>query len=605
MPEPSEPELPIAIRKARRLVESVPQASLLSNLRWFDAQNRWGLKCRLAIRKGSDHVPQESDWWVLLEAHYPWGDICFYPALTNSITATFPHQKYNGIAKEEWRSGELCLRTPLFSLGRRSYDIDPLGEPRRLKWHFDRAIEWLNEAVEGTLLSDGDAYELPIFFPGSEPLVTVANFEDQDTFAKWTASDAQYGVVELIPLGSRTDSVLVVSRFSTAKEEVLSYPIGSWLKGAEPVKSNAIWVRLDSIPVLPPHQAPHNWGEFRESSPELFERLERAVGILRDGEQHLALVGFPVPRIVGQAPDRMHWQPLRLPVLSSGQQFASGFRQKSAQGYWQRDLMEGLRTSETVNWQGAKNWSKQQANARGIFSEKLCSQSIALIGAGAIGSHVAVLLIRGGVERAFVIDGEDLEYGNLCRHTLGLNLIDRAKAHTVAMQLSSVRATVESDGLKAKYPEGMGMKEKAKLSACSLVIDCTGSDEVLFEMSRYPWETEKLFCSVATGYYARRIYIYLASGLAFPFDDFQSSVAPWLRQDLEDFGHLELGRESAGCWHISFPARVDQIVIAAATAVRCLDEWANADFTRGGLRVFEQGPNGVVEVSAPANSINE
>ena len=102
------------------------------------------------------------------------------------------------------------------------------------------------------------------------------------------------------------------------------------------------------------------------------------------------------------------------------------------------------------------------------------------------------------------------------------------------------------------------------------------------------------------GYNAKRIYVYLARGLAMPAADFREKVLPWLEKDIEDFGAVEPGRESVGCWHISYPARVDQIVMAAVMAVRCLDEWAKRDFAGAGLRVFEQGPNGVTEVTEPS-----
>jgi hypothetical protein len=536
-----------------------------------------------------------------VEPHYPWGDIRFYPAVTDSITSTFPHQKANNAERGEWRSGELCLRSPLFSLGRVEYDLDPVGNPLRLKWHFHQALEWLSDAATDALLRDGHAYELPIFPAGHEPFVTVANLEDDHTFGIWNATDACYGVVDLVRIASQRGEVLLATKFSTAKDIVLTYQVGSWLTGTEPETEAAIWVRLDAVPILRPHQAPITWGELRNASPELSGYLQRAVGILRDGKEHLVLIGFPLSRVVGQPADRMHWQTLRLPVLSASETFTPGFRPGSPQGVWQGDLMEGLKSSERLNWQAAENWSKQQANARGVFADDLTSQSVAIIGAGAIGSHLANLLARGGVDKFLVIDDDKLEYGNLCRHTLGMNLIGRSKAHVTAVQLSSIRANLEADSLNASFPEGLDAELQKKLAGSTLVVDCSGSDETLLELSKFAWERETLFCSVAVGYYAKRIYVYLARGLTFPFSDFQTAVAPWLAKDMEDFAHVEPERESAGCWHISFPARVDEIAVAASMAVRTLDNWGREGFADSGLHVFEQGLHGVVKVH-PGNA---
>ncbi len=596
MREPLSLEIPPAVRAARRLIETVSGVSLVADLKWFADEKRWGFKCRIAIAAGSEFVPTQTNWWVLLEPSYPWGGICFYPALENSITHTFPHQKFNGLSRPFWRSGELCLRSPLFRLQRQGYDIDPVGQPKRLKWHLERAKKWLTEAVEGRLLSPGDAFELPIFPLGDGLPRSIATIEDASTFAVWNNSTEQFGTATILEIDKDNSTTFVVSEFSGASGSIVTYPLGYYLKSGNPKQQLALWIRLSSMPEMPPYQTPITWADTRKCAPQILDLLQRASHRIRDGLPHFLLIGFPVPELVDGPPVQMHWQPISLPTLAHGTQHTPGFRTKSHVGYWRYDQINSLRSGDKVIWQEAENWSSQQSNARGRYSSSLCSQSVAVIGVGAIGAHLADLLVRGGVDKAVVVDGELVEHGNLCRHVVGMGALDMFKSRSMMARLNAARATAEIDEICAEFPD-LKDEDRKRLEASSLIIDCTGSDEVLQSLETYPWPSDKLFCSVSVGYNAKRIYVYLGRGNAMLAGAFRQEILPWLEQDLQDADKQEPPRENVGCWHISFPARIDHIVIAAAMAIRCLEDWALKGFVQQGLRVFEQGSKGIIEVT--------
>jgi hypothetical protein len=259
-------------------------------------------------------------------------------------------------------------------------------------------------------------------------------------------------------------------------------------------------------------------------------------------------------------------------------------------------LRTHFRSADFVDWQEAENWSKEIANARGRFGDALTSQSLGVIGIGAIGSYLGEMLVRGGVDRAVTIDGESFSYGNLCRHTLGMPSLDRPKARVVAARLNAARGTADIDFIPSRFPK-LTDPEHARLKECSLIVDCTGSDETLFFLENYSWGSEKFFCSASVGYQANRCYVYLARGQNFPFQQFREQISSWLERDVKEFGASSPRRESVGCWHISYPGRVDQIVMASAVAARCLDEWANGGFQLGGLHVYEQSSSGINEVA--------
>jgi tRNA A37 threonylcarbamoyladenosine dehydratase len=62
----------------------------------------------------------------------------------------------------------------------------------------------------------------------------------------------------------------------------------------------------------------------------------------------------------------------------------------------------------------------------------MTSKRVLLIGAGAIGSALGELLVRGGVRDLTVIDSENATVGNLTRHTLTMDEAGNSKAMSVA-----------------------------------------------------------------------------------------------------------------------------------------------------------------------------
>src|SRR6185295_3555561 len=139
----------------------------------------------------------------------------------------------------------------------------------------------------------------------------------------------------------------------------------------------------------------------------------------RNGLSHTLLIGFPIPRRVLEPPERMHWLAVRLPVLSRGStQTVDGFR--GPEGGWEMRDRRVVFQSSPLQWIGTENWAEDEISTRSRLSAELRSRSVLLIGAGALGSAVAELLVRGGVHKIIVMDQDILQVGNLVRHSLGL-----------------------------------------------------------------------------------------------------------------------------------------------------------------------------------------
>jgi hypothetical protein len=125
-----------------------------------------------------------------------------------------------------------------------------------------------------------------------------------------------------------------------------------------------------------------------------------------------------------------------------------------------------------------------------------------------------------------------------------------------------------------------------------VIIDTTGSPDVVSAMSEYAWGRDRVFVSVSLSFGAEKVYLYTATGSTFPVADFEAALAPWLAADerpIEDFPH-----EGTGCFSPVFPAREDDIELLAAIAARQIDTRLEHRITEPILTVHSRQPNGEV-----------
>jgi NAD(P)-dependent dehydrogenase (short-subunit alcohol dehydrogenase family) len=329
-----------------------------------------------------------------------------------------------------------------------------------------------------------------------------------------------------------------------------------------------VWLRLPKVPVLRPWQAPATWGELRAIAAcqgiDLDEGLRRTARRIRDGREHVALIGFPIPRTVGEPASQMHWQALRLPALSRDQQLPNGRRSGEA-GLWQNDRRTVFAPDQRIDWLPSENWNPAEVATRGRFPDAVATQHVVVIGAGALGSAIAELLVRAGVSRLTLVDDDVLQAGNLVRHTLGLPDLLRSKASAIADRLNLSNPNARVDALVESFPPSDS--DQPQLQAADVVIDTTGANAVVASLAEFPWGRPRLFASVSLGLGARRMYLYTARAAAFPNTDFRRLVDPLVAEDHEQFeGELPWG--GIGCWHPVFPARGDDVWLLAAAAVK-------------------------------------
>lgn len=189
-------------------------------------------------------------------------------------------------------------------------------------------------------------------------------------------------------------------------------------------------------------------------------------------------------------------------------------------------------------------------------SEKLTTKKILIIGAGAMASAIAELLVRGSVYDPKILDSDILTVGNLTRHTLDLQYLQISKSRSVANRLNLASPHARVEAVCHDFPP-TDESERDTLQQFEIILDCTGNDNVLHQLESSPWKSTTTFFSISMGLAGKRLFLFMAQGNKFPHVFFRERLNPWLHKELQEYEDQQLPREGVGCWNPVFPARVD------------------------------------------------
>lgn len=576
---------------AKRALYTLSHVKALGDWGWEDSLEKWVLCCRLHIDSANPSlIPDDTAWYVLVDNIYPLGRIKFYPAKRESITKTFHHQMYNASRDDNisWRTGDICIQTTTHIFGLRGYDAEPYDHHQRLKWHFQRAIQWLEKASKGTLIKNGDYFELPDYNTQAKP-ITIVLWESSETFNIWKNQLGNSGAIDLGLLRNHSQTYIPLSFKNYQSKDILKPTWNRYIIDSVAKTEFGIWVLFPEIIAMEPWQAPMNWGELvqiaKQQNINIHDLIRRVSKQLRDGKLHIALLGFPVPDKVGAQPTQIHWQASLLPILSHGTVTANGFRTNEL-GYYMGDrrILSG---KQNIDWQKGENWHPEQISTRGHFNNELNVSRILIIGAGAIGSLICDLLARGGAKDIILVDNDELEIGNLVRHTLLMDDVGMSKSEQLEKQLLKINPNLQVKGINLKFQE-INKSQKEIIQGCKIVFNCTANDEVLYFCEEFPWKDERVFCSVSVGYKAKRVYVFISRSMVFARSHFQTMIQDWLQKDMEEFGNVQLPRTGTGCWHPAFPARVDDMWLAASVALKYFEKNLDINSNSAKFAVFQQ-----------------
>jgi hypothetical protein len=139
------------------------------------------------------------------------------------------------------------------------------------------------------------------------------------------------------------------------------------------------------------------------------------------------------------------------------------------------------------------------------------------------------------------------------------------------------------------YPDWLprGGNLQTLLELFDIVLDCTGDDDVLRRLGAAWWSIPRHFLSVSLGFAANRLFLFGAHACSFPFEEFEASMQPWLAIERSQWSAAGETLEGAGCWSPLFPARSDDVWLAAVATAKYLERTEEGK-APDGLRVLEQ-----------------
>lgn len=579
--------------KGRRSLDVFPQLSILKDWEWIEDLNMWCLRFSLYLELRN---LQNTTFWVAFASNnYPHGDVSIYPDYKLGINETFPHQLNNDL---DWlnpicKSGKICLDRPSDK-----FISKTLNEFEKLTWHVERLIQWIHNADNNSLMKEGDYFEVPVTNISSKNILAY----DEDYYSVEVRKDneARYGFVDI---AQHMETYFVKKFNDCGGDLVFEIAWGKRIHEIINACENQIggWILLEKPVVINSWQSPNTYGQLKEafktqgsSFREFFSHLS---GRLRDQKQHLLLIGYPASLILGQEPDSIIWQTIRLPILSSGNRVPPGFRNNEI-GWLQQDLTCRLSGNTKIEWMRSENWNSTNILTRGKVNQSLCRMRVLIIGAGSLGSIIAEMLIRSGVISLTIIDNDIFKIGNMSRHILDIESVGFNKADEVAKKLNRLSPHARVNAINGKFNTSF-IEKTLNYDA---IFDCSGENDVLEILSEMC--TSQWLCSASFSFEVKNILVYVGRLKHFSLNEYSKQFSNVMKNVFLEFDFNKMPWEGIGCWSPVFPATYGDVSLAASTIVSTFDQRVKENVTSGEYVLFQKqfdskgNFNGVIQVDA-------
>lgn len=218
---------------------------------------------------------------------------------------------------------------------------------------------------------------------------------------------------------------------------------------------------------------------------------------------------------------------------------------------------------------------------RGSFSDNVKSKTIALVGLGAIGSLIASSLAHAGVSKIGLWDYDIVEPGNICRSAYSLKDLGESKVNAIVRIIKSINPFVKIGDIRAhgqweeiippNYKEYRGASFYAdvnyntqetaikELEGYDLIIDCTGSNEMLHFLS-YAAADKEIISMCITNHSKELLCVSNKDGNPF---ELRKAYLSRIEQDTKNFYV-----EGSGCYSPTFFANKCDIAALLNLALR-------------------------------------
>ena len=426
----------------------------------------WVFECVAKVPyPNQEEIPWDVRLRVVIPEAFPRSPVEI-TSLSDQVSG-FPHQ--------DAESKKLCLPEE------REAPLDASRLVCYVKW----AIEWLEDAANGMLLKPGEPYELPDFrkflnssLPTKSPLIFE---ESSDSYKKWESHIGKFGEVECF-WGAGIPAIFAV-RFCDEKGSLIRESDFAPNILKKDLEINGKWAIVRDL-CYERHRPPQTYKEIAElcsrNGLDFCRLLKQAWNIDNPNKFGILLIGFPIPTKVGQPLTEIHWQPLLFKNFKAfktqGAKRGSKRESRKPDKIWQRLRQNGcFSPSQQLPWGRVENVTRERLYIRGAYPSTVQSTSMAFFGCGALGSSVAELLARGGVNSLNLFDPDFITFGNLCRHTLDGSSVDVNKAEALATRLSRANpmSTIKGHAVRIPLNSHTDKAVHQVLEEADLLVDCT------------------------------------------------------------------------------------------------------------------------------------
>jgi molybdopterin/thiamine biosynthesis adenylyltransferase len=188
------------------------------------------------------------------------------------------------------------------------------------------------------------------------------------------------------------------------------------------------------------------------------EQLRQLHGHKARGEESIALLALGYPG----ANDREEWLFLRS-ELAVNSKYGSKWGKADHLGYLQ-----------VASFETAPADRNALMRRTGHTAEVLAGQQVLIFGLGSLGSSIALLLAKAGIERLHLVDSAHLRPANAVRHAAGLE-------HTGSLKVEAMRAVIASHAPDCQVTTAGATSDPQQLAewirSASVVVDATANSE--------------------------------------------------------------------------------------------------------------------------------
>lgn len=241
--------------------------------------------------------------------------------------------------------------------------------------------------------------------------------------------------------------------------------------------------------------------------------------------------------------------------------------------------------SLSLNRESPQCITKERFFGRGALNVNFTDKHIALVGLGAIGSMVAEALAHSGVSHIGLWDGDIIEPGNICRSSYRLADLGDSKVDAISKKIQSINPFINISEIKShgfwntlrgpnyqEYVAGSfydnvnynSQEESLKqLESYDLIIDCTGSNEMLHFLS-FAINDKDIISLCITNHANELVCVTNADGNPF---ELRKAYLSRIEQDTKNFYS-----EGNGCYSPTFLAKYSDIATLVNICIRDLDK---------------------------------